>query len=172
MSDDDDLLLVDDDDEDYQADKYLLFKLGSEEYGINIANVQSIEEMQNIVHVPDMPVFIKGVINLRGKIIPAMDLRLRFHMETREYDDRSCIVIVDVNGFFVGLIVDTVSEVSNIPAKSVEPAIDLKNESGVDKYIRGFGKVGEKVKILLDISKILLKKDIEDISSSTVKMEA
>lgn len=163
MSDEE--LLVSDDDENTQENQYLLCKLDVEEYGINIADVQSIEELQKIVAVPDMPVYVKGVINLRGQVIPVIDMRLKLHMEEREYDDRTCIVIVRIGNSNVGLIVDTVSEVINIPENSIDPSPSFKDSAKDNRYISGIGKIGEEVKILLDVSKLLEEKEIQEIEA-------
>ncbi|MEW5815814.1 MAG: chemotaxis protein CheW [Spirochaetota bacterium] len=161
---DDDLFLLDDEDENNQANKYLLFNLGNEVYGIGILHVTDIIEMQKITEVPDMPVYIKGVINLRGKVIPVMDLRLRFGLKPREYDDRTCIIVVNVDKTSIGLIVDTVAEVHDILPKDISPAPSFKSESGREQYISGLGKIDEEVKILLDVQKILYREDLSNIS--------
>ena len=110
-----------DEDEDTQANKYLSFKIGKEAYGIGIKFITEIIELQKIIEIPDVPNYVKGVINLRGKVIPVIDLRLRFNMEERVYDDRTCIVVVDINKTAVGIIVDTVEEVLEIAEKNIEP---------------------------------------------------
>lgn len=156
---DDSLFMVDDEDIDTQADKYLLFYLGNEEYGVNIAQVTAIEELPKITAIPDMPHFVRGVINLRGKIIPAIDLRLRFGLEEREYDDRTCIIIVSVSESTIGLIVDIVSEVHAIGINDIGPPPSFKNASGKEQYIAGLANQGEEVKIILDVQKIISDKD-------------
>ena len=108
--------------EDTQKDKYLTFHLAGEDYGIEIQYVIEIIGILNITDVPDMPAFIRGVINLRGKVVPIMDVRARFDMEARDYDDRTCIIVVNIDGTEVGLVVDEVSEVMDIPEANVEPA--------------------------------------------------
>jgi purine-binding chemotaxis protein CheW len=160
---DEDTMFIDADDEADQENKYLLFKLGKEEYGINIAMVQSIEEMQTIVAVPDMPDYVKGVINLRGQVIPVIDLRINFGMEEREYDDRTCAIITRIKETNIGLIVDTVSEVEDIPENNIEPPPEFKSGSGREHYIAGIGKVNDEVKILLDVSKLLQDTDVQEI---------
>jgi purine-binding chemotaxis protein CheW len=153
-------LMVDDDDEvEDQSEKYLLFNLGKEEYGIDIARITAIEELQKITAIPDMPEYVRGVINLRGKVIPAVDLRLRFGIEEREYDDRTCIIIVSVNENTIGLIVDIVSEVHEISKNDIGPPPSFKNASGKDQYIEGLARKGEEVKIILDVEKIISNKD-------------
>jgi len=106
-----------------------------------------------------MPAYIKGVINLRGKVIPVMDVRLRFRMTEREYDDRTCIIVVSVSGIPVGLVVDTVKEVADIPQGQIEAPPDI-SEGNRQMFIRGLGKMGEDVKILLDVDKLVHKSDV------------
>lgn len=151
--------LLDEDDEDTQKDKYLTFAVGSEDYGIDICHVTEIIGIQKITDVPDMPAYIKGVINLRGKVIPVMDVRLRFRMDKRGYDDRTCIVVVNVRGTAVGLVVDTVKEVADIPEKQIESPPDV-SEGNRQLFIKGLGKIGEEVKILLDVNRLVLKQDL------------
>ncbi len=150
-----DLFNEEDEDVDNQSNKYLMFHLGAEEYGIDIARITAIEELPQITAIPDMPDFVKGVINLRGKVIPAVDLRLRFGIEKREYDDRTCIVIVSVNESTLGLIVDIVSEVHEIKINDIGSPPAFKNTSGKEQYISGLAKKGEEVKIILDVEKII-----------------
>jgi len=162
----DDLLGMDDEDEDTQANKYLNFKIGSESYGISIRYVREIVELQKISEVPDMPAYVKGVINLRGKVIPVVDIRLRFRFDPREYDDRTCIIVVMMNNSAIGFIVDTVEDVLEIPESQIEPAPGFRTVSGKEKYISGMGKVGESVKILLDVEKIIHAEDMQVISEN------
>ncbi|MEW6771585.1 MAG: chemotaxis protein CheW [Bacillota bacterium] len=151
---DTDLFLEDDEGEDTQEGKFLTFILGEEEYGIEIRHVTEIIGIQSITEVPDMPAHVKGVINLRGKVIPVMDVRLRFGMPERPYDDRTCIVVINIDGQAVGLVVDRVSEVLDIPKDDIEPPPAVKKGEG-SRFIQGMGKVGEEVKILLDAHKLL-----------------
>ena len=142
------------DDEDTQKDKYLTFHLAGEDYGLDIAFVTEIIGIQKITEVPDMPDFVKGVINLRGKVIPVMDVRLRFHLQERGYDERTCIVVVDINETAVGLVVDQVNEVADIPEEDIEPPPrTTKNASS--RYLKGMGKVDNKVRILLNVETLL-----------------
>ncbi len=159
---DDEMFLVDDDDENTQHNKYLLFQLGNEAYGLNIMTVTDIIELQKITKVPDLPAHIKGVINLRGRVIPVMDLRLRFGMEAREYDDRTCIIIVGLEQGSIGFIVDTVSEVQDITENQIDSPPSFKSTSQKERYIRGLGKVNDQVKIILDVSKIVGDADFPD----------
>lgn len=156
----DDELLDDDfdEEEDTQEGKYLTFVLGQEECGIEIRHITEIIGLQNITDVPDMPSYIRGVINLRGKIIPVMDVRLRFGVAERAYDDRTCIIVVNVEGQAMGLIVDRVSEVVDIPRKDIQPPPSLSNK--VHRFIHGMGKIGDKVKLLLDVEKTLFEEGV------------
>lgn len=141
-------------DEDTQKDRYLTFRIAAEEYGIEIRHVTEIIGVQKITEVPDTPPFLKGVINLRGKIIPVVDVRVRFGMEEIPYGDRTCTIVVDVSGTSIGLIVDEVLEVVNIPSENVsDPPRTNKGSNG--RYIQGMGKVGDSVKILLNIEHLL-----------------
>lgn len=158
--------MLDDEDEDTQANKYLFFRIDRESYGIGIRHVIEIVELQRISAVPDMPDYVKGVINLRGKVIPAVDLRLRFGMEERAYDDRTCIVVSEIGGVSLGFIVDTVEEVLEIPENQVEGAPKFKTVSGKERYIAGMGKVGETVKILLDVEKLVRDEDLRDVAAA------
>ena len=134
--------------------KYLTFTLVNEEYGIGILKVKEIIGMMPVTSVPQTPEFVKGVINLRGKVIPVMDVRERFNIETRPYDERTCIVVVDVSEVAVGLIVDTVNEVIDIPSENIDPPPSA--HAGIETgYISGMGKVGVRVKIILDVQQVL-----------------
>ena len=153
-----------DDEEDTQTNKYLLFSMDDELYGIAISSVTEIIEMQKITPVPDMPGFVKGVINLRGKVIPITDLRLRFGMEERVHDDRTCTIIVTIDEMMMGFIVDTVAEVQDIFASDIDPPPNFDAAEKENQFISGLGKVGEKVTILIDVAKILKKEDLEVIA--------
>jgi purine-binding chemotaxis protein CheW len=156
--------LDDDEEEDSQKDKFLTFRLGKEDYGIEISHVIEIVGIQQITAVPDMPDFLKGVINLRGRVIPVMDVRVRFQMGPRDYDDRTCVVVVNLGETAVGLIVDTVNEVLSIPAGEVSPPPKVRQGEG-SRFVRGLGKVGEAVKILLDLNKLLNDSELEAASA-------
>ena len=152
------------DDEDTQKDKYLTFHIGTEDYGISIAYVTEIIGIQSITEIPEMPDFIKGVINLRGKVIPVMDVRTRFKLPPREYDERTCIIVVEIDGTSVGLVVDAVNEVADIPEDQVEAPPKSKRKGG--SYIQGIGKIDKEVKILLDVNKILYDEELESITET------
>lgn len=156
--------------EDTQKDKYLTFHIAKEDYGIEIKQVTEIIGIQKITEIPSMPTFIKGVINLRGKVIPIMDVRIRFKIESRDYDDRTCIIVVNINKTLVGLVVDTVSEVMDIPLQDIEPAPDIKRNHD-DEYIHGLGKVDDKVKILLNVNKLLFENDFKSLKTGTDKLQ-
>jgi purine-binding chemotaxis protein CheW len=154
-----DLMVEDEKDLKTQANKYLLFKLGNEEYGIDIAQITAIEELQKITAIPDMPKYVKGVINLRGKVIPVVDLRLRFGLQEKEYDDRTCIVIVSVDSNSVGLIVDIVSEVHDIEKTDIGPPPSIGGSSEKIQFISGLARKDEEVKIILDVQKLISSDD-------------
>lgn len=149
--------------EDTQHGRYLSFSLGEEDYGIEIRLVIEIINMQAINKLPEVPDYIKGIINLRGKIIPVIDVRLRFKKPPIEYNDRTCIVVIDTGEISVGLIVDHVSEVTSIDDENIAPPPDAK--MGIqNRYIQGIGKVGNKVKLLLDCEKLFLDDEIKTLS--------
>lgn len=157
--------LYEEEDEDTQKDKFLTFRLAEEEYGIEICHVTEIVGMQKITTLPDMPDYVKGMINLRGKVIPVLDVRTRFKIPARDYDNRTCIVVVNINDSSVGLVVDTVRDVAHIPEKEIEPPSQIQKKTG-NSFIKGMGKVGDEVKILLDVDKLLYEKELEQISSA------
>lgn len=134
--------------------KYLTFVLNHEEYGLEILKVREIIGLMDITPVPQTPAFIKGIINLRGKVIPVVDLRLKFGMPEAEYTKETCIIVVNIDNRLMGIIVDTVSEVLDINAKDIEPAPSLGSSIKTD-FILGMGKIKGRVKILLDIDKVL-----------------
>lgn len=140
--------------ENIQQGKFLTFHLAGEDYGIEIRHVIEIVSLQKITTVVDMPDFIRGVINLRGKLIPVMDVRRRFMFDTRDYDDRTCIIVVHVNDSTMGLLVDKVNEVAEIAEEQIEPPPRC-NGSSASRYLQGIGKIGQEVKILLDVSRLL-----------------
>lgn len=159
-----DELIDDEDNEDTQANKYLFFRIGKESYGVGIRFVIEIIELQSISSVPDMPDYVKGVINLRGKVIPIVDLRLRFDMDEREYDNRTCIIVTEVDSVLVGFLVDTVEEVLEIAPKDIEPPPKFKSASGRDRYISGMGKSGDAIKILIDVDKLVRDENLATVA--------
>ena len=149
--------------------KYLTFTLAEEEYGIGILKIKEIIGMMPITTVPRTPEFVKGVINLRGKVIPVMDLRLRFGMEEIEYTERTCIVVVEIEGssgtVMIGVVVDSVSEVLNIKGEDVEETPTFGSKLNTD-YILGMAKMEGGVKILLDIDQVLSEDEIADLEKA------
>ena len=142
--------------------KYLTFLLDKEEYGVEILKVREIIGLMDITKVPQTPDFVEGVINLRGKVIPVIDLRTKFGLARMEYNDQTCIIVVDV-GTTVGIIVDTVNEVHDIPSAAIEPPPTFG--AAVDTtFILGMGKVKDSVKILLDVDKVLAAVELVDTS--------
>lgn len=156
--------MYDEEDEDTLKDMYLTFRLADEDYGIEIRYVTEIVGIQKITEVPDMPEFVKGVVNLRGQVIPVIDVRLRFHMQPRDYDERTCVIVVSIDTTQIGLVVDTVNEVRAIPENCISPAPKVSMSTS-SRYIRGMGKVGDEVKILLDASKLLFEEELSAISA-------
>lgn len=151
--------------EDTQKNRYLTFSIEKETYGIEIKYVIEIIGLQTITEVPEMPDFVRGIINLRGKIIPVMDVRIRFKKEPLEYNDRTCVIVVNINGISIGLIVDSVAEVLTIPdADIVEPP--HINKGFNNKYIKNIGKVGDNVKLLLDCEKLLNENELENLNDT------
>jgi len=149
--------------EDTLKDMYLSFRLGDEDYCLEIRHVTEIVGIQKVTEVPDMPHYVKGVVNLRGQVIPVIDMRLRFNMPGREYDERTCIVVISLNGGQVGLVVDTVNEVRSIEETNVSPPPKSGGAPSA-QYIRGLGKVGESVKIILDANKLLFEDEMAGLA--------
>ncbi len=149
--------------------KYLTFTLADEEYGIGILKVKEIIGMMTITSVPRTPDFVKGVINLRGKVIPVIDLRVKFGMPSIDYTDRTCIVVVEIDAndmtIQIGIVVDSVSEVLNIKEEEIENAPSFGTSINTD-YILGMAKIDSGVKILLDIDKVLSAEDITAIEKT------
>lgn len=149
--------------------KYLTFSLGGEEYGIGILKVKEIIGLMTITPIPQAPRHIKGVINLRGKVIPVVDLRLNFAMEAMDYNERTCIIVVEIasggSKIAMGIVVDSVSEVLNIKAADIADTPTFSSAMDTD-YILGMAKMEGSVKILLDIDRVLGKSDILEATSA------
>lgn len=141
--------------EDTQKGKYMTFKSDGEYFGIELKYVVEIVGIQKITAVPEVEDYIKGLINLRGKIIPVIDVRVRFKQEPKEYTDRTCIVIINVEETIVGLIVETIAEVVTIPEEEIVPPPTLNPKNVKNQYVYALGKVGEDVKMLLDPTKLI-----------------
>jgi purine-binding chemotaxis protein CheW len=147
------------------------FKLGSEEYGVDIAQVQEINRMVAVTHVPRAPQFMEGVINLRGQLIPIIDLRSRFGMPRAEHTKNTRIVVTEIGTKRVGMVVDSVSEVLRLPAEHIEPAPEMI--TGVDtEYIRGVGKIEDRLIILLDLAKIVSGAEKRELESADAEAAA
>lgn len=140
------------------------FSIDEEEFGVNILKVQEIIRIMEITRVPRSPEFVEGVINLRGRVIPIVDLRRRFGLAAIAHDKDTRIIVIELNSLVVGFIVDAVSEVLRIPADTVEPAPPVA--AGVDsEYISGVGKLQDRLLILLDLDKLLTAEDLHRLNS-------
>ena len=146
--------------------KYLTFALGREEYGLEILKVREIIGFMEITSVPQVPLHVKGVINLRGQVIPVIDLRTQFGMEEVEVTEQTCIIVVEIiqgeQRVNTGIVVDRVQEVLDIPGGDIEDAPEFGSSVDTD-FIRGMGKIGESVKILLDIDQVLGRDDLASL---------
>jgi len=155
-------------DEKKRAGKYLIFHLGVEEFGTEVLKVREIMGLQDITTIPQVPSYVKGVINLRGKVIPVIDLRLKFGMEPQEYTARTCIVVVRTRqgdeDLMIGMIVDGVVEVLNLVASDIEDTPDF-GPGVVTPYLTGMAKIKGKVKILLDIDHVLNSNELDGLST-------
>jgi len=153
---------------DARAGKYLTFQLAQEEFGIRVLKVREIMGLQEITAVPQTPGHVKGVINLRGKVVPVIDLRLKFGMQAAEYTQRTCIIVTQVQGestsVMMGIVVDGVSEVLNLSGTEIEDTPDFGDSSGT-QYLLGMAKVKGKVKILLDIDRVLSTLELHNLSA-------
>lgn len=145
--------------EDTQKDKYLTFSIDKDIFGLDISRVIEIIGVQEITEIPNQLPCIRGVINLRGKIIPTMDIRLRFGKPPREYDDRTCIVVLEIQELTVGIIVDTVVEVTCIPENLISAPPNFTGGSG-RQFIKGIGNAENSVKLLLDSDRLLNHEDL------------
>ena len=142
--------------------KVIIFKLKDEEYGVDVKQVKSIERMEHITRVPNTPPFVKGVVNMRGVVIPIIDLRTRFGIEQRENNDSTRIIIVNVDSMEVGLIVDAANDVIDIPVSSIEPPPKVVGEVE-SKYLRGVAKLSNRLLILLNLDKVLNPEEIKEL---------
>ena len=141
---------------DAQKGKYMTFKSGNECFGLKIQYVNEIIQFQAVTAVPETEDYIKGLINLRGKVIPVIDVRLRFKQEPFEYNDRTCIMVISVKSTVVGLVIDKIAEVVEIKEENILPPPTIgRVEKMHHKYVYGIGKVGDSVKLLLDPDKLL-----------------
>jgi len=155
---------------DRRNGKYLAFLLGREEFAIQVLKVREIMGIQDITAVPQTPSYVKGVINLRGKVIPVVDLRLKFCLPEMEYTARTCIIVVQVQAaamtLHTGIIVDAVSEVLNLATADIEDTPDFGDGAGsAASYLLGMAKVKGKVKILLDIDRVLSAQEVHGLDA-------
>jgi len=156
-----------------QENKYVTFKSGNEYFGLRIQCVNEIIVYQEITQVPESEEYIKGLINLRGKIIPVIDVRIRFKQEPMPYTDRTCIIVISVKDMVVGLIVEKIAEVVEITEDNIIDSPTLGNEDkSQNRYVYGIGKVGDSVKLLLDPEKLIKDDDwsvLEQIADESVE---
>jgi purine-binding chemotaxis protein CheW len=150
--------------------KFLTFYLRGEEYGLEILKVQEIIGVMAVTPVPRTPDFIVGVINLRGKVIPIVDLRLKFGMELLAHTEETCIIVVQANGVQIGIVVDKVSEVVDIAGENIEDTPSFGSEVNTD-YILGIGKSEGRIKLLLDIDRVLAETDLAQLAAVSAEME-
>jgi len=148
--------------EDTQKGRFLTFKLGDEVFGLEIKYVTEIVGIQPITKIPEVPEYVKGIINLRGKVISVIDVRIKFKKEPIDYNERTCIIVIDIDDMSIGLIVDEVSEVLTIKDEDIVPPPSYKT-GFENEYIKGVGKYKDGVKLLLDSNKLLTNKEKEDI---------
>ncbi|KUK14567.1 MAG: chemotaxis protein CheW [Synergistetes bacterium] len=143
----------------------VVFRLGKEEYGVDIAKVQEIVRVQEVTHIPQAPAFVEGIVNLRGNIIPIVDLKKRFNLEGGDVSEKEKrVIVVNVGKQIVGIVVDSVSEIIRIPRENVEPPPPIV--AGIEAtYIEGVGKIDKRLIILLNIEKILTEKEKEELKT-------
>ena len=154
---------------DKLAGKYLTFKLADEEYGLEILKVQEIIQMQEVTRVPKTPEFVRGVINLRGRVIPVIELSKKFGMESTEDTSKTCIIVVQIaqnnKKMTLGIIIDEVSEVLDIEAENIQETPSFGGNVNTD-FILGIGKIGDNVKMLLDIDKVMTTSELVTLKAS------
>lgn len=152
---------------DEQKGKYMTFKSGNEYFGLEIQYVNTIIQLQPITAIPETEDYIKGLLNLRGKVIPVIDVRLRFKQPPLDYNDRTCIIVINVKSMMVGLIVEQIAEVVEISESNILPPPSIgRIDKGHNKYVYGIGKVGDAVKLLLDPDKLLNDEDLSVVESA------
>lgn len=150
--------------EDLQKGQFKTFQTGREYFGIGISYINEIIQMQPITAVPEVEDYIKGLINLRGKIIPVIDIRVRFKMEPLEYTDRTCIIVINVKSMVIGVIVEKIAEVVTITDDDIVPPPTLgRRDSEQNKYVYGLARIGDSIKLLLDPEKLVKDADIETL---------
>jgi purine-binding chemotaxis protein CheW len=158
--------IVEEETEESAGTKYLMCKLGEEIFGIDIRYITDIIELEKITAIPDVPGYVRGVINLRGQVIPIIDIRLRFNMEERSYDDRTVITVVNIHDRSVGFVVDTATEVQDIYKQDISPPPEFRARAGKEQYINGLGKFEDQVVILLDMEKLVGEKEASKLQQA------
>jgi purine-binding chemotaxis protein CheW len=155
---------------DEMKGKYLTFWTDSQLFGVPISDVVQIIGIQEITPIPDSPAYAKGVINLRGSIIPVIDVRIRFNKPEEIYNERTCIIVTQIDESFIGFIVDSVDEVTNISDENISPAPRVSRDR-TNAYLNGIGKVESKVVLLLDTSKILNDQEIQEVNDAVLNLK-
>lgn len=153
-----------DSNEETMNGRFLTLQVGKETYGIEIRYVIDIVGLQPLTEMPEMPDFMKGIINLRGKIVPIMDIRLRFKMSPREYDDRTCIIVIDMNGISIGLVIDSVCEVLTISDEEIMKKPDMITKDGCD-YINSICRIDNQVILLINCGKLLSADECGEVAA-------
>ena len=153
---------TDEDSQDTMEDLYIIFFIDGREYGIEIRYLIEIIAFQPVTFVPNLPKYVKGVLNLRGKIIPVLDVRTRFGMPSIDYTENTCILILNFNNLSASLIVDGVKEVLRITKDNIEPSPGFE-EANVERFVDSIGKSGDTLKILINVEKFIHEKDIKEI---------
>ena len=152
--------------------KFVTFELGEEEFGADVKSIKEISRMEETTQVPTAPSFVEGVINLRGTITPIIDLRKRLDLEEAEHDSDTRIVIAELEDQFTGMIVDTVTDVLEIPEEDIDPTPELVTTQVSEEYLKGVGKVGEdRLIVLLDLTKVLSREEFEKIKQVSEENE-
>ncbi|RMD83292.1 MAG: purine-binding chemotaxis protein CheW [Lentisphaerae bacterium] len=157
--------------EDTMANRYLAFSIENQDYAFEIYHVLEIIQIQNITPVPDVPDYVKGVINLRGQVIPVVDMRMRFGLPSRDYDDRTCIIVVRVENISLGLIVDRVQEVFEIAEENISPPPRIGGNSE-DRFIHGIARFDDEVKLLLNLNYLLFSGDFSTQVKEVLQSQA
>lgn len=161
----------DDKNEDIRQGKYMTFQVGQDVFGIELKYVNEILQVQPITPIPEVDDYIKGLINLRGKIIPVIDVANRFGKEPFTYNDRTCVIVVEVKGVEVGLIIENIAEVVSIKEEDILPPPSISHSSIQNKFVHGIGKIGDQVKLLLDPVKLLSDDSLEFIDKQDSEEE-
>ena len=158
--------ILEEEEQDIKQNMFMTFQCGKEAFGIEIKYVDEIIPFQAITAVPEVEDYIKGLINLRGKIIPVVDMRMRFGIEPLEYTDRTCIIVIDVNDITVGLIIESIAKVVTIDEENILPPPSLSHGPEQNKYVYGIGKVNGEVKLLLEPEKLVCDMNVDDMIDS------